>query len=425
MADRAAPPLRLTDEEEAMLRGDSGPGVRRAMEMVVALARIYGAADLVPVRSAQVAGVSYANIGDAGLEFLQQWADEGARARVPAFLNPAGMDLEQWQSLAVPADFAAKQLAVVEAYTRMGVQPTCTCAPYLAGEVPAMGEHLAWSESSAVAFANSALGARTNREGGPGALAAAIVGRTGNYGLHQDAGRRPTDHFLVRAPLHDAADWAALGALVGRTGSGVPYLRLADAVAVQTADLDEQTLWDHLRAFGAAAAATGSVALFHVAGITPEDRAGAFGCPSGEATVVDSLAESYASLDGTAESLDVIAIGCPHASIEQVRAAAAAVRGKHLATPLWLMVGRATATAACREGLDAVLAEAGARLVSDTCVVVAPLRSMGIRSVGTDSAKAATYLPGHQGVLARFGTTEQCLDAALRGAWSQPQRDGR
>jgi len=412
-----------------MLRGDEGPGVRRAMEMVVALARIYGAADLVPIGSAQVSGVSYQNIGEAGLEFLQQWASEGARVRAPPYLNPAGMDLETWQTLGVPADFAAKQAAVVRAYSHMGVRPTCTCAPYLAPELPdragcpAQGDHLAWSESSAVSFANSVLGARTNREGGPGALAAAIVGRTGRYGLHLDAARQATDCFVVRAPLSHLSDWAALGSLIGASSRGVPYLRLADASRAILEAMDRPTRWDCLRALGAAAAAAGSVALFHVEAATPEVEQGAVPPPKTVPTVVESLAETYARLDGSVERLDMVAIGCPHASPAQVRNIAAAVRGKHLAVPLWLMVGRDVAEAARAEGLEAVLVEAGARLVADTCVVVAPLREMGIRSLATDSAKAATYLPGHQGALVRFGSTERCVEAALRGHW--PAAGGR
>ena len=184
--------LRLSPEERAMLAGDQGAGVRKAMEIIVALGRIYGAERLGPVHSVQVAGVSYHNLGEAGLDFLREWADQGARARVVTTLNPAGMDLRAWRELGFSESFASRQLAVIEAYRRLGARVTCTCTPYLVGNLPQLGDHVAWAESSAVSYANSVLGARTNREGGPSALAAAITGRTALYGLHLDENRRPT-----------------------------------------------------------------------------------------------------------------------------------------------------------------------------------------------------------------------------------------
>ena len=216
--------LELSAEERSMLAGDLGPGVRKAMEIIVTLGRIYDARRLVPVGSVQVAGVSYRNLGEAGLEFLREWADQGARVRVSATLNPAGMDLRAWRELGFSESFARRQLAVIEAYRRLGVRTTCTCTPYLVGNVPRLGEHVAWAESSAVSYANSVLGARTNREGGPSALAAAITGRTAAYGLHLDENRRAALRVLVRCPVRTLSDFGALGHLVGRAARNrVPY----------------------------------------------------------------------------------------------------------------------------------------------------------------------------------------------------------
>ena len=206
---------RRTDSAHARRR-QQGDAVRRAMQIVVTLGRIYEADRLVPVGSVQVAGVSYRNLGDAGLEFLRDWAAQGARVRVPTTLNPAGMDLRDWRRMGISEAFAAKQVEMVAAYASMGIRPTCTCTPYLVGNVPAYGEHIAWSESSAVVFANSVLGARTNREGGPSALAAAICGRTAAYGFHLDAQRRATHRVGVRCPVRAAHEFAALGYLVGQ-----------------------------------------------------------------------------------------------------------------------------------------------------------------------------------------------------------------
>ena len=166
--------MQLTPLEEAMLAGAEGPAVRRAMQIVVTLGRIYEAERLLPVASVQVAGVSYRNLGEAGLEFVSDWAAEGAQVRVPTTLNPAGTDLRDWQRLGFTREFATQQIKVIAAYARMGIETTCTCTPYYVGNVPPYGAHLAWSESSAVCYANAVLGARTNREGGPSALAAAI-----------------------------------------------------------------------------------------------------------------------------------------------------------------------------------------------------------------------------------------------------------
>ncbi|MEJ2560563.1 MAG: aconitase X catalytic domain-containing protein [Anaerolineae bacterium] len=218
--------MRLTDEEQAMLGGDLGPGVQKAMEILTALGAIYGADGMVPVTSVQVAGVSYKNLGDAGLEFLADWAAQGARVRVPTTLNPAGLDLDGWRELGFDADFADKQARVIQAFAAMGIRTTCTCTPYFVGNLPRQGDHVAWAESSAVSFANSVLGARTNREGGPSALAAAITGRTPYFGLHLPENRRARLVVDVHYPVRSLADFGALGAMVGRVARNrVPYLK--------------------------------------------------------------------------------------------------------------------------------------------------------------------------------------------------------
>ena len=277
----------LIPEEKAMLAGDFGSGVKRAMEIIVALGKIYGAQELVPVQSVQVAGVSYKNLGDAGLEFLHEWAGQGARVRVPTTLNPAGMDLTHWRELGISAEFARKQMAVIEAFKAMGIAPSCSCTPYLIGNPPVFGQHIAWSESSAVSFANSVLGARTNREGGPSALAAAITGRTAKYGLHLDENRRATHIIEVGCPVTSEADHGALGYLVGRrVKNGVPYFKgLGDKGQGM------------LKALGPAMAASGAVALYHVEGVTPEARAGDVMAAEAEIVVIDSLDEGYAALN--------------------------------------------------------------------------------------------------------------------------------
>ncbi|HID65270.1 MAG TPA: DUF521 domain-containing protein [Anaerolineae bacterium] len=397
----------LTPEEKAMLAGDCGPGVKKAMEIIVALGKIYGAQDLVAVQSVQVAGVSYKNLGDAGLEFLHEWAGQRAQVRVPTTLNPAGMDLTHRRELGISEEFARKQMAVIEAFKVMGIVPSCSCTPYLTGNLPAFGQHIAWSESSAVSFANSVLGARTNREGGPSALAAAITGRTARYGLHLDENRRATHIIEVRCPVTSEADFGALGYLVGkRVKNGVPYFE-------GVKDRGQGVL----KALGAAMAASGAVALYHVGGVTPEARTRDVMAAGAETVVIDGLDGGYAALNSSVDEIDLVSIGCPHASLVEIEEVARWLEGKRVKAKLWITTARETRERAQEKGLVGLIEAAGGRVVADTCLVVAPIEELGLRSMATNSAKAAFYAPGHSGLMVRFGRLEQCLEAAVTGRW--------
>jgi predicted aconitase len=406
-----------------------GPGVRKAMEIVAALGRIYGAERLVPVVSVQVAGVSYKNLGDAGLEFLAEWAAQGARVRVPTTLNPAGMDLLRWRALGFDARFAERQQAVVAAFARMGVTPTCTCTPYLIGNRPGRGEHVAWAESSAVSFANSVLGARTNREGGPSALAAAITGRTAAYGLHLDENRRATLRVEVRCAVHSSADFGALGYLVGRAARNrVPFF-LGLEVSGE----------DQLKALGAAMAASGAVGLYHVEGVTPEAiaRADVLATDAEPLTVAD-LAQGYAALSqvaggaplepppasGPGQAIDLVWIGCPHASLAEIEQVVALLAGRRVRSALWITVARDVREQAAQRGLLAAVEASGGQVVADTCVVVAPMRELGFRSMATPSGKGAYYGPSHAGLTVHYGSLEACIEAAVEGRWPLPSSAG-
>ncbi len=421
--------MRLTAEERAMLAGQQGPGVQKAMEIVVALGQIYGAEDLVPVQSVQVAGVSFKNLGEAGLEFLREWAGQGARVRVPTTLNPAGMDLTDWRALGFPEEFARRQMAVIDAFQAMGIAPGCSCTPYLVSNVPRFGQHLAWSESSAVSFANSILGARTNRQGGPGALAAAVVGRTARYGLHLDANRKASHVVEVRCPLRSEADYGALGYLVGRAvRDGVPYFRGmgngewglgSGDWGLGKGPLPGPKSLIPLKALGAAMAASGAVALYHVEGLTPEARRGHVVAPEAQTLTFDSLDEAYAALNAPIDDdLDLVSIGCPHASLEEIEAIATWLKGRRVKTRLWVTTAREIKEIARQKGWLETIERAGGQVVADTCLVVAPIEMLGVHHVATNSAKAAFYGPGHCGAKVHFGPLEQCLEAAVSGRWS-------
>ncbi len=297
----------LSREEEDIYRGDKGETLRRMMEILVALGEIYGAERLVPIRSAQIAGVSYKNIGEAGLEWI---SDLQGRVVVPSILNPAGMDLCRWSEMGISEEFASRQKAAIEAYRKLGVTIDCTCTPYqIYDDLAGRGDHLAWSESSAVSYANSIIGARTNREGGPSALAAALVGKTALYGYHLDENRRPTHLIVVDADLQ-GSDFGALGFLAGGiVKDGVPLFRLQGRASR-----------DELKALGAAMAASGSVALYYVEdfshrSVTPAPPAGP---EPGQTITLDrkEIEEVYEKYPGS--GADIVALGCPHCSREEL-----------------------------------------------------------------------------------------------------------
>jgi predicted aconitase len=401
--------MELTAEEQAILAGEQGPAAKKAMEILVALGTVYEAENLVPVSSVQVAGVSYGNVGQAGLEFIREWAEEGARVKVPTTLNPAGMDLEAWAEMGVPEEYARPQLELIEAFRAMGITISCSCTPYLLGVRPQFGEHIAWSESSAVSYGNSVLGARTNREGGPSALASAITGRTSNYGLHLDDNRKAQLLVDVKCPVLSVADYGALGYLVGqRAGDSVPYFRMSG---------DQKPGPDELKTLGAAMAASGAVALYHVEGVTPEaDLAGVLGQDL-PAITIESLEEGYEALDGSGRDIDLVWIGCPHASLAEIERVADLLHGRTMVADLWITVARPLLEAASTSGLAANLQATGGRLVGDACLLGAPLREMGYSSVATNSAKGAFYLRSLQRLQVRFGSLTQCVEAAVTGIW--------
>ncbi len=375
------------------------------MEILVALGEIYGAAELVDVGSVQVSGVSFHNLGDAGLQWLEEMAADG-RVRAPTTLNPAGMDLLDWRAQGIDEGFAAQQLRVVAAYEAMGIDPTCTCTPYLVGNRPGPGEHVAWAESSAVAYANSVLGARTNREGGPSALAAALTGRTPAYGLHLDAPRRP--EVIVSAPElgDDTSLWGALGCWIGRNAGGhVVLLRLDGAPPALAC----------VKSLCAAVVTFGGSPLFYVEGHGPRPPAGP--APA-ERLAVDraALQALLVELADGDDAVDLVCLGCPHASLDELRQLAALLGDRRVVVETWICTARPTADAARADGVAAALEAAGARLVCDTCFAVAPLDRAGA-TVATDSVKGCYYGRGHNRLRVHVGPVERCIEAAVTGRW--------
>ncbi|MDD3793145.1 MAG: aconitase X catalytic domain-containing protein, partial [Candidatus Bathyarchaeota archaeon] len=376
------------------------------MEILVALGDIFGAEKLIDVGSVQVAGVSYHNLGDAGLDFLNSLAEDG-RVKVLTTLNPAGMDLENWQQLGISPEFAEKQNLVIDAFTRMGILVSCTCTPYLIGNVPLYGEHIAWSESSAVTFANSVLGARTNREGGPSALAAAFVGKTPCYGLHLDENRVPDINVQVNAELSRLSDWGALGYAIGKKAENkIPYIS-----GIKKATLDE------LKSFGASLVTYGAKPLFYIKDITP--GAELQQQPKETVTIEKTdLDDAYNKINDQVDEIDFVCVGCPHCSIKEVAEIADLIRGKKVATgtELWVATSRTTKQLADKHGYTAIIEAAGGKFACDTCMAVAPLKGR-FKALATTSAKGCFY--SRQNLMkTKMGSMKECVDAAVTGKWN-------
>lgn len=389
-----------------MLEGRAGRATQKAMQILLALGKIYGAERMLPVTSVQVAGVSYDNLGEAGLEFLSEMASGGGRARVLTTLNPAGMDVENWQALGIPPDFAENQARVLDAFARMNILTTCTCTPYLAGNLPHFGEHIAWAESSAVCFANSVIGARTNREGGPSALAAALTGRTPAYGMHLDSARLPDCAIQLTCRVSGTHEFGALGRAIGKQLESARR-KIALIQGVESATLEE------LKSFCASLATYGGAALFHMPGITPE--AAMLRPP--EETIRLERADVEISLaalsDAQPEEVDFVSLGCPHLSIREIARLAELLRGRQVKKEFWITTSRPVKEMAERMGYAAAIEASGAKFATDTCCVVAPIRGR-FHALATDSAKACYYASGKNNSRTLYRSFEDVVEEALR-----------
>jgi len=396
----------LSKDEEAILEGSRGEASAIAMKLLVTIGDIFDAQRLIPVKSAQVSGISYKTIGEEGLEFIEEFARKGATVNVYTTINPAGMDIENWREMSVPEDFARKQERIVSALQKMGAKPTCTCTPYLLPERPRFGDHIAWAESSAVIYANSIIGARTNREGGPTALASAIIGKTPLYGYHLEENRAATMRVRVKANLENELDFSLLGYFIGKNvPDKIPLIEL------EKSNLNEV----NLKALGAGMATSGSQGLYHIKGFTPECKQRVFDI--GERIVVErsNLSDIKESLSEQC-SPEFICIGCPHCSIDEMEYISnIAVKGR-FRKRLIIYTSRHVWSIAKKRGYLDKIINAGGRVVRDTCMVVSPIEEVGIDEVVTNSTKAAHYLSSLSRVKTVLKTLGEALEYARNGS---------
>jgi len=397
--------MKLTPEEQEMLDGKHGKAAQKSMEILTTLGDIFDAEDMVEVTGVQIAGVSYANLGEAGLEWLNEMAEDG-KVRVLTTLNPAGMDRENWQALGIDEDFAKNQNRAIDAFAKMGIITTCSCTPYLIGNAPHFGQHLAWAESSAVCYSNSVIGARTNREGGPSALASALMGKTPRYGYHLNENRHGQVLVKINAPIRGTDEFGVLGKIIGdklvELGKKIPYI-----TGIASATVEE------LKSFCASVATYGGTALFHMETITPEYNT--YSKPTEISFEInqDDLDRTRNQLVDEEIEVDFVSIGCPHASIHEIAKIASLLEGKEVKKEFWITTARPTKKIADEAGYSKVIEGAGAKFAADTCCVVAPIKGR-FKGIMVDSAKACYYGRAKNKFKVKIGTIEECIQEAIK-----------
>lgn len=408
--------LELSPREADLLDGASGPAVQLAMGIVVRMGEILGARELVEISSSHIDGCLYH--GDGGVEFGERLVELGGAVAVPTTLNVGALDLLHPSRVRSRGHRREMALRQMRAYQALGCAPTWTCAPYQAGHRPALGEHVAWGESNAVCFANSVLGARTNRYGDFMDICCALAGRAPRTGLHLDENRRATvvvDTGAV-APELKTRDvfYPVLGTWLGAT--------VDDRVAAVTGIPGDVTE-DQLKAMGAAAASSGAVGLFHVVGVTPEapDLATALDGMSPEPgadfkprpdelrVVRDTL-----STAGTGR-IDAVAVGSPHFSLTEFDRLQALLPTTPFAVPFYVCTGRSEYRRLESAGRLDGFRDAGVEIVVDTCVVVTPILPPTDGVLMTNSGKFAHYTPSNTGYGVVYGSLEDCVRSAARG----------
>ncbi|MDB5688586.1 MAG: hypothetical protein JWL91_462 [Sphingomonas bacterium] len=422
----------LTPQEQAMLGGEEGAAVQKAMELLVRYAEALDAERFVETNN--VAGVPgsstpfvkdyyKADGGDYRAVFSKFDLDADEVVDVPR-MNAyschlqGGMDPELWAEQGMSAEANANFAADERETAAHGIQILKTCTPYIAGNVPVMGEHCAWMESSAVVFCNSVIGARTNCEGRESTSAAMLAKRVPDWGFHRPEYRYGQYKVNVDVPVDDVFEWGMLGYFVGGA--------VEDTIPVIDGRIGQQSLIRH-KHFGAAAASSGGVEMYHMVGITPEAPTleTAFGPNAPRDTFTyDAAARAsiYETLNAVGSSTDVdyVMLGCPHYSIEQIALAAHLIEGRKVSanSAMWVFTSRAVKATADANGYTKILRDAGAFLMTDTCSSISAAVPKGTRVAALDSAKQVHYLPAIMGIEGWYGTTAECIDAACTGKWA-------
>ncbi|MCL4304110.1 MAG: DUF521 domain-containing protein [Anaerolineae bacterium] len=408
--------LELSPSDRALLAGEHGPAAKMAMSIIVRMAEVQGAERLLSIEQAHIDSSIY--MGEAGLEFAERLASLGARVAVPATLNVSSVDEHHWQEWAVPPEWARNARRQMIAYQQMGCRPTWTCAPYQVELIPKFGQQIAWGESNAIVFANSVLGARTERYPDLLDICAAITGRVPAVGLHLTENR--AGHLLLELaniPLalqQDDSFYPVLGHLMGKLAR--------DRIPVITG-LQVQPTEDQFKALGAASASSGVVALFHIVGRTPEAPTleAAFQGRQPEETFLVTMERLRAArrelTTASGAKLDMVVLGSPHFSLAEFKQLAPLLAGQKVHPEVKFLVtsSRAMALLAQKAGYLAALESFGGKVTVDTCILASPMLPPEIKRLMTNSAKYAYYVPGMLNTEITFGSLADCVRSAVEG----------
>ncbi len=408
--------MRLTGEEKSILDGNQGEAARIALSVLVDLGELFGAKKLMRVSQVHIDATLY--MVDAGLEFAEKMADLGGVAAVPTSLNPSSIDLQRWKAYRVPPEALSKHKRLEKAYLTMRATPTWTCAPYQNGIIPRFGEQIAWGESNAIAFANSIIGARTNRYADLMDICAAIIGKVPKFGLHLTENRKAK--MLIRleditSPMFEnEAIYPLLGYLFGEMAG--------DQVAAITG-IPQNVKIDSLKGFCAAAASSGAVGLFHMVGITPEaqtlERCLHGSKPENIYDITPKLIEEAEDRLWAVKSdaVDLIVNGCPHYSSVEFYRLVQLIKGKkvHSSVIFWVFTNRSVYAWIKDNGVLADLTDAGVMVFTDGCPLQYPKETWNFTAAMTDSAKFANYCFSQRGLDAAYGSVEDCVETAVRG----------
>ncbi|MBI2528253.1 MAG: aconitase X catalytic domain-containing protein [Candidatus Rokubacteria bacterium] len=402
----------LTREEVAILAGDEGPGPRLALELLCEFGEIFGARRLIPIASVHTAG-HLGSLHQAGLDLLERFVSLGARYRVPTTINPSSLGCERCEPFTPPPGYVEKQERLHRLHEILGVTPNWSCTPYFE-HPPAFGEAVAWIESHAISLVNSYFGARTERLAIGIDVPAAILGRFPEFGLYLPENRVPRILIdLVGFERMDLLDYDSVGYLVGLLARDqIPYIR----------GLPARSTFDQIRSLGAAAAASGAVPLYHAEGLTAEVKRGAIRVDPARLaerhTVTRADLEAVEErLTTTAAEVDLVIVGCPHLSIDQMQDLARRMSGRTCAEtlPLWIYTSSRIKEECRKDGTLALLEAAGAWVLTGTCAVTSPVRHSPFKTVMTNSAKAANVLPAEHGLGVVYASLERCLRTAIAG----------
>lgn len=391
--------MKLSRTEKLMLQGHYGEACRKALELMIAIAESYGYGRLIRIKGAHISGVSYKNIGDSGLEYIKDLVKSGAKVRVKTTTNPCGFDLDRPWLFGVDEEFFKKQLEIVKLFEAMGARPSLTCAPYYIDNRPRRGDHIAWAESSAVIYANSVIGAYTNRESGPSALAAAITGRSALTRDHSDD-RGPSIVVDVVARVSDYLDWSLLGFVVGKlVPDEVPLLKIKFAAFSN----------DKLKCLCAGLGASSATSIFWLANEKYETK-----CSVKRTSVTRKELKEVGDKWSLTRDPALIFIGCPHCSLREVKEIARELQGRRVKedVKLFISTSRSVYAMASKLGLLDVLERAGAHLIKDTCLIVSPIKLSKNDVVLTDSAKTAYYAETMTNAMVAVGSRRECLKIA-------------